>query len=990
MTTHLSLVPRSNRVLREKKLATLLQAATSLCAVDRAVASVSAISQAIEQSSFQITKRSPSSCAPWWNDACTRDYRRRKAAWKQLLSNTCYANWKKYQIVKASLKRTISAAKQAFHNGHNSFLSHPRHRKALHRHIAFIRSQRSCSPSDLAVLSDADAHQRLEDVAIGLAARFHNTVPLPPTPPSPGSSHPDFVAVTSAELDCIVRALPATAPGPDGVSAGVIKSLWSSHPRALLDIINTSLETSWIPSAWKAARVVLLKKVASKGLALDNIRPIALTSVLCKTVERVIHRRLSDFVDSAGVYNCSQIGFRSRCSVWMAHLNLESQLRRAQEMGEFSALVTLDIAQAYDSVEHCVLLQKLASVGTPMYIFSWVRNFLFGRSFQCSDRHLVSSSQALHRGVPQGAVLSPLLFNILMSSLPLDPGILTITYADDVAFFASAHSLHTLYTKLQGHVDRILAWTREVHLSLKIPKCAVLLIPPPGYRGATPHIELMIGNQSIDQSPTLKYLGVWYDDRLTWGYHVDYISKRASVALGCLQRCASVRVGMRRNALLYVYKCYVRPILEYGCVIFSHLPDYRLRKLFILERKAIRLCLGLPRFTANDALYLESHVLPLKDRFRLLTVNTLLSLLQNPLALEHNDSLKYMRSWMCRRWRKSNIPQLLFAQLLLTPLDVSLVDIAPPMPPPVPISVQVLDIFRPGAKHTSLNHLQTVLNCHFSRFSDHLIIATDASVSDERAGVGIVIPQLDARFPIRLPDFTPVYESEFLAMVLALLKVPPLFCKALLISDSLSVVSALDCRDSSLFPVLASLAPSHISHLIVTWVPGHCGLPLNEAADTLAKMALSGPVLPILPPVAAVVRARYKRYLSLARPPPRLGYEHLSFAWNPRYCHSRRAEVCLTRLRCLALPLNFYLHRSGVQPSPGCPACGHDETLQHFVLDCSTYRRLRLQSLTLPLLRFSVPLSLCALLSFGASHTGKWNPVIADNLISFVAGSNRF
>ncbi|XP_064485141.1 uncharacterized protein LOC135397467 [Ornithodoros turicata] len=187
------------------------------------------------------------------------------------------------------------------------------------------------------------------------------------------------------------------------------------------------------------------------------------------------------------------------------------------------------------------------------------------------------------------------------------------------------------------------------------------------------------------------------------------------------------------------------------------------------------------------------------------------------------------------------------AKLLLTPLDVSLVDIAPPMPPPVPISVQVLDIFRPGAKHTSLNHLQTVLNCHFSRFSDHLIIATDASVSDERAGVGIVIPQLDARFPIRLPDYTPVYESEFLAMVLALLKVPPLFC--------------------------------------------HCGLPLNEAADTLAKMALSGPVLPILPPVAAVVRARYKRYLSLARPPPRLGYEHLSFAWNPRYCHSRRAEM---------------------------------------------------------------------------------------------------
>ncbi|XP_064479308.1 uncharacterized protein LOC135392530 [Ornithodoros turicata] len=578
-----------------------------------------------------------------------------------------------------------------------------------------------------------------------------------------------------------------------------------------------------------------------------------------------------------------------------------------------------------------------------------------------------------------------------MSSLPLDANILTITYADDIAFFASASSLHLLYTLTQQYIDTIVAWTTSAHLSLKVQKCAVLLFPPVGFRGVVPSFNLLIGNDRIDQPESLKYLGVWYDHRMDWGRHIDHISRRASAALGCIQRCSSVRVGMRRNALLYVYRCYVRPILEYGCALFSHLPDYRISKLLVLERKALRMCLGLPRYTANDALYLEAGVLPLKARFHLLTVSTFLSLAQSPLASHHIESFRDLGSWTSRRWRRSNIPQLLFAQSLLSPLNVSLAHVPQPVVPPAPASVQVLSIFHSDAKHAPLTYLKAELDTHMSQFPNHLVIATDASVSEERAGVGIVIPQLDLHSPVRLPDHTPVFHSEFLAMLLALMRVPIAFKMVLLLSDSLSVISSLESPTSPLLATLVAFAPSHISHLLVTWIPGHRGLPLNEAADTLANMALSGPILDVLPPIADIVRARYRRFLSLARRrPPRPGYEHLLFRWNPEHCGCREFETSVTRARCLSLPLNFYLHRAGLESAPACPHCGQAETVHHFFLDCPSYATIRRRLLVPPLLSIGAQLSLTSLLSLGASHNGVRDSAVLHSIMSFISSSNRF
>ncbi|XP_064469746.1 uncharacterized protein LOC135384474 [Ornithodoros turicata] len=824
----------------QTSLALLLDECVGLPAVDRASRATDALSRSIVTATFHLERHSSSNCAPWWSEECTRAYRRRKAAWKQVLSNTSHANWKNYQFLKAVFKRTISAAKQVFYNSRNSFLSHPKRRKALYKHIAYIRrSFSSASCNELSVAPDDVAKARLEAVAERLSLRFRNAVPR--GPPFPQASPSGFFPVTEEELDAVVRSLPRSAPGPDGITSAMVKSLWASHPHELLNIANVSVEHAWIPGVWKIARVAVIKKVPSRGLEIDNVRPIALTSVLCKTTERVLHRRLESYLEASSVLNDSQIRFRPRCSIWMAHVNLESQIRHARETGNISALVALDVAKAYDSVEHSVLLHIMASVRVPPYIISWVDSFLTGRSFFCSDGRFTSSQQAQHRGVPQGSVLSPLLFNILMSSLPFDQNILTITYANDIAFFASSPSLHLLYEKLQVYLNALSAWMRSVHLSLNVQKCAVLLFTPSRYPSSPVTTDLKGASGSIRQTNLLKYLGDWYEGHLDWAHHLEVVSQKATKACSLLHRCSSTRIGMRRNALLLVYKCYIRPVLEFGCVLFSHLPDYRLRRLFIIERKALRHCLGLPKYTSNQALYCEARILPLKSRFRVLPINTFLSLCQSPLSLRHNGALRDMRYWLDRRWRKSNTPQLVFAELLLKPLGVSLTDVPPPCYPLFCPSVKIEDVFQPGTSFTDHNKLEVILNRHIDRFPEHLVVATVASVSGQRAGVGLVFPRLDGHFPIRLPDYIPVFESEFLAIVLALRMVPARNCKTLLLSDSLSVITSLANPSSPLLQLLASLTPPHISEIVLTWIPGHKGLTLNEAADSLAKISLTEP-----------------------------------------------------------------------------------------------------------------------------------------------------
>lgn len=183
------------------------------------------------------------------------------------------------------------------------------------------------------------------------------------------------------------------------------------------------------------------------------------------------------------------------------------------------------------------------------------------------------------------------------------------------------------------------------------------------------------------------------------------------------------------------------------------------------------------------------------------------------------------------------------------------------------------------------------------------------------SGAGIFIPIWDLQFPVSLRDYTLVYDSELLAVLLALRRVPAAVSKVLIPSDSLSLISALASGAGHLdYEILASLCPCSITDNVISWVPGHAGIFVNEMADQLAQVSLSGTLLPLVPLMPRFLRCRFRSFELHKSTQPivqSVEFDHLRFPWYPNRCSSRAQEVLFAHLRCRFPNLNLYSHRIG-------------------------------------------------------------------------------
>lgn len=641
-------------------------------------------------------------------------------------------------------------------------------------------------------------------------------------------------------------------------------------------------------------------------------------------------------------------------------------------------------------MEHSTLISRLVDCEVPKYIISWVQEFLFERQFFCCHEGITSASYKQTRGVPQGSVLSPLLFNILLSSIPVHKNVPLYVYADDIAFFSSSRDINSLYQILQSYLSELEVWLGGLSFSLNVSKCALLVFP----LSVPVFLSLHYRNDPIPQVTALKYLGIVYVDNLNWQQQIESNTRKAESAVGLLRRFCNKNSGMRRDTLLMIYKLYVRPILEFGCVLFSGSAEYKLRPLILLERQALRLCLGLPRCVANSVLYLEARIIPLDARFRQLTVQTFLKLYDAPLFCSQTVFIKHPVSFFQRPWFRYQRPQVIFVESLLSNLHVSLRHLTPHTQFSVPVDLIFDDIFPKNAKLLPKHVLEGLLQDHLSHFPKYVVISTDATQNLQKAGVGIFSHQLNWSFALRLPDFTPIYLAEFLAITLALRKLNYQQSKAIIISDALSVCTHLtSAKKSPLLRIFWSLVPHSLSEVRFIWVPGHAGIELNEIADSLASASLNFPVVLVAPQFPFITAERFKRLLILKINETSLlqseEFRHLQFTWNTAKCLSRQCEVTLTSFRCRVPLLNFYLNKSGFSLTNLCVVCNEPETIDHFLLTCRRFASLRRIILERPIGMLGLPVNTSTLLSFGASQLGVGRSAILSALHKFIQATGR-
>ena len=243
-----------------------------------------------------------------------------------------------------------------------------------------------------------------------------------------------FMDITFNEEDfhnAIDELSPNAGAGPDGLPSVLLKKCKSSFSKALHILWSTCYDNETTPSSLKKSHIIPIFKDGLKSLP-ENYRPVALTSHLIKLFEKIVRTKITNFLEESGGFNDNQHGFRRGRSCLSQLLNHFDYVTEQLEKGLCVDTVYLDFSKAFDRVDFKTLLRKLKTVGIGGKIGCWIQSFLTNRFQAVTVNKSISSYEAVLSGVPQGSVLGPLLFVIMIGDIDEDVQFSNVScFADD-------------------------------------------------------------------------------------------------------------------------------------------------------------------------------------------------------------------------------------------------------------------------------------------------------------------------------------------------------------------------------------------------------------------------------------------------------------------------------------------------------------------------------------------------------------------------------
>ncbi|KAG0415802.1 hypothetical protein HPB47_007024 [Ixodes persulcatus] len=358
------------------------------------------------------------------------------------------------------------------------------------------------------------------------------------------------------------------------------------------------------PDAWKTADVRFIPK-PKKDLKLENLRPISLTSCLGKAFERVINTRLIKHIDKNQLLPNTQFGFRPHTSTQDLLLWLYKDLLEDPPKGQTRCILALDLKGAFDNVSHESILRGLSQVDCGRKTYNYVQSFLSGRTATLTLGNIKSGKYNLGpRGTPQGAVLSPLLFNLAMRGLPgalqAVPQVEHAIYADDITLWCRSGSDGQIEEGLQRAADIAAEYARSCGLRCAPEKSELLILHNPREKQVE-HINILVDGQAVPKPKVVRILGQHIPQGLGNKATIELLETMATQVGGMMRRIRNKRHGIKEKEAVQLVQAFIVSRLTYG-TLYLKLNKTEMNKLNAILRKAYKNALGLPEWTATDKL----------------------------------------------------------------------------------------------------------------------------------------------------------------------------------------------------------------------------------------------------------------------------------------------------------------------------------------------------------------------------------------------------
>ena len=531
---------------------------------------------------------------PWITRECKRLIRIKKRRYKRFKLTKRMSDWEKYQQAARNSKKACASA-------YNSFIRHSTEDNNKKKLFSVIKSKRTeiigvapLKNNGTTYTNDADIARILNEQFTSVFSEDDGSVPTSLGQPVNVITD-DLIITKNGVIKLLNKINTNTAGGPDDVSARILKTCANDIADVLVLLFNASLKQEKIPIDWKHALITPVYKGANKDRSkAESYRPISLTSIVCKTLEHIIHSHIINHLESKGVLTNCQHGFRKNRSCETQLIETVNSLTKSLNDRKQVDSILLDFSKAFDKVCHRKLLLKLKNYGIPAKLLNWIDNFLNDRTQSVVVRGVQSERSIVKSGVPQGTVLGPLLFLVYINDMPerVKSSILAL-FADDSYLHKEIETVNDAIA-LQDDLDDLTKWENEWSAEFHPDKCKMLRVTN---KRKTINHKYHIHGHELENVSEAKYLGVTLTNNMSWKSHIQKIASKANNCRLFLQR------NLRKcsaETKLRCYTTYVRPILEYAASVWDPVDNKLLTDILEkVQRKAVR-------WISNDWQHLSS------------------------------------------------------------------------------------------------------------------------------------------------------------------------------------------------------------------------------------------------------------------------------------------------------------------------------------------------------------------------------------------------
>ena len=412
----------------------------------------------------------------------------------------------------------------------------------------------------------------------------------------------------------------------------MLKNLGENSMKVLQKIFNLCLRKHiWL---WNKAHVIFLRKPGKDSYSKPgSYRPICITAYIGKLLENIITIRIETLIIQIGRTDPNQEGFSARKNtiryLSRLHLGIEDDIENnLTTLGLF-----VDFEKAFDSVWKRGLMVKLHDIGITGDVAKLINDFLFSRKIKLNiNGELGIERDSAEYGLPQGSVISPVLFKIyvmdFVSELLENPHVQILKFADDGTLKISAEDSNTCIQNLNIALESLKNWSQKWRLKINCDKNKTEIIcfnSAEGDKSLIP-MTFKLGNKEIHRVNETKVLGVIIDEHLTYKSHSEMIQKALLGRWATICRYANKHWGFRTHVMMLLLRTLFLSKIWYADHIWQTMRNmaeinkllYRMMKSIIgavlnIKQNIAEIILGIPPIHIQTKIHSVKHFLKINN-----------------------------------------------------------------------------------------------------------------------------------------------------------------------------------------------------------------------------------------------------------------------------------------------------------------------------------------------------------------------------------------